>query len=359
MTLVWFVLILLCVLLYVVLDGYDLGIGIATLVERDAGRRRQLLELVSLTWDGNESWLVLTGVALWAGFPLAYGTILPHAFLPLMVMLFALIVRGVSVEMAAQRRPAPGWEKAFGIGSLVAALAQGVVASTLTAHLIVTGYAYNGSAFGAMSWYSALTALAVTAGYLAMGYAYVKWKTTGELRAEAGSRGFMATAAAVVLGAACLGAVNATAAPLNLAAPVRAGGFAWLIAVAVVGATMAAVTLRPASRYDALPMYGLAITVVATVLAVVVARYPVLVPASLTVYNAASPGSTFDFIAVGVGMNVPLVLFYSWYAHYAFRGRQASSTQASSTQASRAEPAESGIAQAQDAQPGGELAHDQ
>src|SRR5260370_32615018 len=224
MTFIWFVLILLCVLMYVVLDGYDLGIGIATLFERDARRRHEMLELVAVAWDGNETWLVLAGVALWAGFPLAFGTILPHAFLPLVVMLFALIVRGVSVEMASQRPPAPGWEKAFGIGSLIAALAQGVVASTLAAHLTIIGGAYDGSAFGAMSWDPLLTALAVAAGDLALGYAYTNWKSPGELRAEAGRRGGRAAAAAAALGAACLGARNAPAPPLHLPPPVRAGG---------------------------------------------------------------------------------------------------------------------------------------
>ena len=324
MTFVWFALIMLCLLLYVTLDGYDLGIGIATLAERDPQRRRQMLELVAVAWDGNETWLVLLAVAMWAGFPLAFGTILPHAFLPLVVMLFALIVRGISVEMASQKPPAPGWVTAFGIGSLVAALAQGVAASTLASSLAITGGAYNGSMFGAMSWYSVLTALAVACGYLALGYAYTKWKTTGQLRDTAGRRGTIAAAATVVLGAACLGAVNATAAPLNLASPTRAAGFAWLMAFAVAGAAMAVVTLRPASRSDALPTTGLTIAVVATFLAVVVARYPVLVPPGLTVANSVSPDHTMEFIAVGIGADVPLILFYTWYAHHAFRGKQAS-----------------------------------
>src|SRR5260370_14637643 len=119
-----------------------------------------MLELVAVAWDGNETWLVLAGVALWAGFPLAFGTILPHAFLPLIVMLFALIVRGVSVEMVSQRPSAPGWERAFGIGSLVAALAQGVVASTLAAPLTIIGGPYSRSAFRAVAWDSGLTPLA-------------------------------------------------------------------------------------------------------------------------------------------------------------------------------------------------------
>jgi cytochrome d ubiquinol oxidase subunit II len=321
MSLIWFALILLCLLMYVIFDGYDLGIGIATLAERDAHRRREMLELVAVAWDGNETWLVLLGVCLWAGFPLAYGTILPHAFLPLIVMLFALIVRGIAVEMASQRPPAPHWEKAFGIGSLVAALAQGVAASTLASDLTVTGDAYNGSAFEALSWYSVLTALAVAAGYLALGYAYLKWKTVGDLRVTAGRRGMGAAMAAAVLGVDCLGAVNATAAPLNLGSPVRIAGFAGLMAFAAAGAALAVVTFRPGSRYDALPMYGLAIAAVAVLLGVVTARYPVLVPPSLTASAAASPGTTMEFIAIGIGLDVPLVLFYHWYAHYAFRGK--------------------------------------
>ena len=153
-----------------------LGIGIASLFERDGHYRYEMLELVAQAWDGNETWLVLLGVGLWAGFPLAFGTILPHAYLPLIVMLFAIIVRGVSVEMASQAAPAPAWERAFGIASLVAALAQGVVLGTLTASLTVVNGAFSGSAFGAMSWFSVLTAATVTCGYVALGCAFVKWK---------------------------------------------------------------------------------------------------------------------------------------------------------------------------------------
>src|SRR5262249_49703414 len=108
---------------------------------------------------------------------------------------------------------------------------------------------------------------------------------------------------------------------LNFGSPVRIAGFAGLIALAAVGAAMAVVTLRPASRFDVLPMYGLAIVAVAVLLGVVTARYPVLVPPSLTVSAAASPGTTMEFIAIGIGLDVPLVLFYHWYAHYAFRGK--------------------------------------
>jgi cytochrome bd ubiquinol oxidase subunit II len=318
---VWFALILLCLLMYVSLDGYDLGIGVATLFERDRRRRHELLEQVAQAWDGNETWLVLLAVSLWAGFPLAFGTILPHAYLPLIVVLFSLIVRGVSIEMASQAHPAARWERAFGIASLTASLAQGIVLGTLTERLTVVDGAFSGSPFGAIGWFSVLTAVTVTCIYLALGYGYLKWKATGELRANAGRRGAVSAALASALGVACLVAVNRTAAPLNLASPGRAIGFAGLLLIAAVGMVLALVTLRPASRYDALPIAGLVTATVAVVLAVVVARYPVLAPPGLTVAGTVAPNTTMVFLAVGIGLNVPLILFYNWFSHHAFRGK--------------------------------------
>ena len=323
MSMVWSALVLVSLLMYVVLDGYDLGIGIATLFERDAHRRRAMLELVSVAWDGNESWLVLAVVSFWAGFPLAFGTILPHAYLPLIVVLFSLIVRGVSVEMASQAGRAPRWERAFGAASLIAALAQGVALATLTARVNVVDGAFSGSAFGSLTWYAVLAAAAVTCLYLSMGYAFTKLKARGELRAAAGRRGMVSVALAGALIAACLGAVNATAAPLNLHTPGRAIGFAGLLLFAVVGVVLALVTLRPTSSYDALPFAGLATATSALLVAVVVARAPVIAPPSLTVADTVSPSATMVFLAVGVGLNMPLILFYNWFAQHTFKGRLA------------------------------------
>ena len=306
--------------MYVTLDGYDLGIGVATLFERDARYRHEMLEQVAEAWDGNETWLVLLGVSLWAGFPLAFGTILPHAYLPLVVMLFALVVRGISVEMASQAAPAPRWERAFGIASLTAALAQGVAAGTFTANLTVVDGAFSGTAFGSVGWFAALSAVTFACGYLALGYAYTRWKATGDLRARAGRRGTVSAVLVSVLVVACLVAVNHTAAPLNLHDPTRAIAFAGLLLFAAVGVVMTLVTLRPRSRNDAGPLAGLVTATVALVIALVVARYPVVVP-GLTLDAAAAPHNTLAFLAVGVGLNVPLVLFYNWFAHHTFRGR--------------------------------------
>jgi cytochrome d ubiquinol oxidase subunit II len=318
---VWSALILLCLLMYVLLDGYDLGLGIAMLFERNPRHRTAILEEIARGWDGNETWLVLLAVSLWAGFPLAFGTILPHAYLPLIVVLFSLIVRGVSLELASQAPPAPRWERAAAIASLTAALSQGAVLATLTAKLNVADGAFTGSTFGAIGWFSALAAITVACVYLATGYAYLKAKATGVLRTRAGRRGVITTLLAAALIAACLGAVNATAAPLNLHTPGRAFGFVGLLLFATGGLVLAVVTLRPTAHSDSLPSAGLATAIVALLAAVVVARAPVILAPSLTVADAVSPSTTMVFLAVGIGLNMPLILFYTWFAHRSFKGR--------------------------------------
>jgi cytochrome d ubiquinol oxidase subunit II len=319
----WFVLMLFCLGMYVVLDGYDLGVGVASLFERDARQRRLMLEEVSVAWDANESWLVLLIVALWAGFPLAFGVILPAAYLPLIVVLLSLIVRGISIEMASQGGPSPNWERSFGIASLSAALAQGVALGTLTANVTVVDGAYSGSPFGSIGWFSALAGVTVTFAYLALGYAYLKWKTTGGLRASAARRGTLSAVVASVLVAASLVAVNRTAAPLVLDDPRRTMVFAGLLLVAAGGVGIAIMTMRPASSSHSVPIAGLATTTVALLIAIAVARYPFLAP-GLTTDATVSPEATMTFLAVGVGLNLPLLLLYNWFAHHAFSGAIAS-----------------------------------
>jgi cytochrome bd ubiquinol oxidase subunit II len=321
MTGMWFALVLLCFLMYVVLDGYDLGVGTATLFERDAARRRHMVESVAVAWDGNETWLVLLGVALWAGFPLAYGTILPHLYLPLVVVLFALILRGISVELVSHAPASRGWEKVFGVASLVASFGQGFALGKLTEPVrTVDGFA--GSTFGGFSWFSVLCGLTVTAAYLALGYGYTRLKFRGRLRASAGRRGLVATAVTVVLTAATIVAINATGAPLHVGTPVRGFAFAGLLLVAAAGIAVAAATFRATtSPADCLPLAGLGGATVSVFLAILVARYPVLLPPRLTLDKAASPANTLAFLLVGVGLNMPLVLFYNLFAHRAFRGK--------------------------------------
>ncbi|WP_329222216.1 cytochrome d ubiquinol oxidase subunit II [Streptomyces sp. NBC_01485] len=321
----WAATVLVCLLMYVVLDGYDLGVGVATLFERDPAHRRHMLESVAVGWDGNETWLVLLGVALWAGFPLAFGTILPHAYLPVTVVLFSLVVRGVSVEMASQAPPAPRWTTAFGVASLLASFGQGFALGTLTSAVHLQGDdVYTGSAFGAFSWFCVLSGLTVTAAYTALGYAHTKHKATGRLCMSAARRGAVATAIAGALLILVLVTVDTTAAPLNLDSPGRTAAFVGLLLFAAGGGATALVTFpwkRRSGTADALPLGGLVVATVSVFLALGVARYPVLVPPGLTVDSAAGPHSTMVFILVGIGLNMPLALAYNVFAHRAFAGK--------------------------------------
>jgi cytochrome d ubiquinol oxidase subunit II len=311
-TSLWLLEILVCFLMYVVLDGYDLGVGVATLFERDAGHRRNMVESVAVGWDGNETWLVLLVVTLWAGFPLAFGTILPHTYLPLVVVLLSLIVRGVSVEMASQAPATRAWTTAFGVASLLAAFGQGFALGTLTS-------------LGAMSWFCVLSGLAVTAAYTALGYAYTKQKSSGSLRRSAGRRGRAGTAVTAGLLVAVLFSINATAAPLNLHSAGRVFAFAVLLSLAAAGVTTALVTFsweRPSSAADTLPISGLIVATVSVFLAFVVTRYPIFLPPNLTVDATVAPHNTMLFILIGIGLlNMPLVLGYNLFAHRAFRGK--------------------------------------
>ena len=163
--------------------------------------------------------------------------------------------------------------------------------------------------------------MTVACGYLALGYAYTKWKATGQLRARAARRGRISAALATALTVACLVAVDGTAAPLNLHNSERIIGFAGLLTLAAAAVVTALVTLRPASPADGTPIAGLVTAAVALVGALVVARYPVLTPSGLTLAEAAAPRTTMAFLAVGIGLNVPLILYYNWFAHHTFRGK--------------------------------------
>jgi cytochrome d ubiquinol oxidase subunit II len=193
---------------------------------------------------------------------------------------------------------------------------------------VVNG-AFSGSDFGSIGWFSVLTAATVTCGYLALGYAYIRLKETGDVRAQAGRRGTVSTVLAAMLAIAALVAVNGTPAALNLHSPGRAVAFAGLLLFALAGAVMAVVTLRPTSRPDSLPIAGLVTATVALVVGLVVARYPLLVPPALTVDDTVSPPTTMVFVAVGIGLNVPLLLFYNWFAHNFFRGKLISAPEGS------------------------------
>jgi cytochrome d ubiquinol oxidase subunit II len=184
----WMIVMAASLLAYVVLDGYDLGIGTLTLLEPDAARRRVMLEVVGNIWDGNETWLILLAMGLWGGIPDVYATALPGLYLPLVVMILALIFRGFAVEMALARPVSDRtWTRLFGAGSVVAAFAQGVLFGGLLAGVTVRNGRFAGGTWDFLGHgYAVLTGVVTVALFALAGAARLQAKTEGDLRTRMG-----------------------------------------------------------------------------------------------------------------------------------------------------------------------------
>ena len=324
---VWMIFTILALTMYIVLDGYDLGIGVLTLLDRDTGRRRQMHELVAWLWDGNESWLVLLALTLWAGVPLVTGVALPALYIPLILMLFALIARGVALELIEQHDGwNPFWGRLFGIGSLVAGFCQGAAFGGLVAGLPTHGDTFAGGPFTFLHHgYAVLTGLTAVALYVVAGCAFVYLKSDDETQQRAARVGRTAVVALAV-GTVASWLLAPAAGPLTLDP-----GAAARLPICVVGAAVLAAGLALAWRsfraaprggrsdrapvFAALAIYGGGLLVAGGLL------YPTLVPPDITVRAAASPHSSLLFLTIGVGVVIPIILAYQAFGYWVFRGK--------------------------------------
>ncbi|WEO94775.1 cytochrome d ubiquinol oxidase subunit II [Streptomyces sp. FXJ1.172] len=314
-----YALVLFSLAMYVVLDGYDLGVGMLSLAARPE-RRREYGEIVATAWDANESWIILAGVVLWAGLPGVYAVVLPAVYLPLTGMLIAVILRGLGLEMhSAAGGYRRGWALLFGGASLAAAVCQGLVLGAVLTGPHQRDGVFQGGAFDWLSRYGVLCALGLVAVYLLAGAAWLQDKTAGWSRPEVRRTGralLVATAVmAVVLSLLLPGAdpqrfdVHSSRAVLfwlTVGAAAVAGGVAWY---------------GFGRRPDWRPFAAVATMTVCGLLGLVALTAPVVVPPALTVHQAASPHSSQLFLVLGVGLCMPLVLAYNLYAWRSFRGK--------------------------------------
>jgi cytochrome bd ubiquinol oxidase subunit II len=319
----WLLVVLASLLAYVVLDGYDLGIGVLTLFQPDAADRRRMAQVVGNVWDGNESWLILLVMGRFAGMPDAYATALPALYLPLLTMIFALVFRGVSVEMALRRPVADRtWMRLFGVGSLVAAFAQGVLFGGLLCGVTVRDELFAGGTWDFLGHgYALLTGLVTVTLFTLAGAARLQAKTDGALRGRMGAvvRPLTLVTVAGVAVAAVLLPV-ATTARLHLGGADRWLPFGYAVLVAVAGFTIA---YRRAGRTpDGIPFAAVAAAETAGLVGLVALFYPQLVPPSVTLYSAAASRETLVFLVIAIGVIGPVTIAYHAYANWVFRGRQ-------------------------------------
>ena len=322
LTTIWAFIIAFAIFAYVVMDGFDLGIGIL-FPSFDPGRERdRAMNSIAPVWDGNETWLVLGGGGLFAAFPLAYAVILPATYPLIIAMLLGLVFRGVAFEYR-WRDPAHRrfWDAAFTGGSLVAAMAQGMTLGALLQGVEVVDRAYAGSWFDWLTPYTLLCGVGVVAGYALLGSTWLVWKLDGDGQAHARKMALRSAAATLVL----MGAVSLynvflnaeyaerwlTAPEIYFAAPVPI--LTAIIAVSLVRAITRERNSKPFWLSIALFFFGMA--------GLGVTMWPYVVPPGLTIWDAAAPERSQVFMLVGVAITMPLILAYTAWAYWVFRGK--------------------------------------
>jgi cytochrome bd ubiquinol oxidase subunit II len=321
---IWAGIIVFAVGMYVVMDGFDLGIGIlftrfAVGAERDAA-----MNSIAPVWDGNETWLILGGGGLMAAFPLAYAVVLPALYAPIIAMLLGLVFRGVAFEFR-WRNPAhrARWDAAFCIGSIVATFAQGITLGALVQGIRVSGRSYAGGYWDWLTPFSLLTGLSLVVGYSLLGSCWLTWKTAGAVHRDARRFGRP-------LSLALLAAIAAVSIYTPFLSPkyfdtwfTGRGVYALALMPVGVGLIGARLYRRIGAGHDLEPflltlsLFGLSF------LGLAISLWPDIVPGRISIWDAAAPASSQAFMLVGAGILTPLILLYTAWAYWVFRGKVA------------------------------------
>jgi cytochrome d ubiquinol oxidase subunit II len=319
---VWAFIIAFAVFVYIVMDGFDLGLGILFPLFPAKADRDVIMNSVAPVWDGNETWLVLGGGGMMAAFPLAYAVLMPALYTPVIAMLLGLVFRGVAFEFRWRtRRERNLWDIAFAGGSLVAALAQGVALGAILQGVHVEGRHYAGGWWDWLTPFSILTGVALVIGYALLGATWLVMKTEGELRERAYHLSWIFLIA--MLGA--MGAVSIVTPFLHVQYTQR--WFAWPniiltapVPIAVAG--VSALLLRSlAKKYDYQPFLLSLMLFALSYAGLGISMYPYIVPQSITIWQAASPENSQLFMLFGVAVLIPLILGYTAWAYWVFRGK--------------------------------------
>lgn len=321
--LIWAGLIAFAVLAYVVLDGFDLGIGMLFPLFKDEKDRDVMMNSVAPVWDGNETWLVLGGGGLLAAFPLAYAVILPALYAPLIAMLLGLIFRGVAFEFRWRTtRAKPVWDWSFAIGSFVATLMQGIALGGLIQGIKVADRAYAGGWWDWLTPFSLLTGVSLVIGYTLLGACWLIIKTDGALQ----DRCYLLARRLSVLLVAMIGLVSLWTPFLD--AQFLSRWFTW--PNIVITAPMPILVLVVAGilwrglhdhRREKTPFIAALSLFVLSYIGLGISFWPLMVPPSITFYDAAAPDSSLGFLLVGAVILLPIILAYTAYAYWVFRGK--------------------------------------
>ncbi|MGE0719737.1 MAG: cytochrome d ubiquinol oxidase subunit II [Alphaproteobacteria bacterium] len=320
--LIWAAIIALGIALYVALDGFDLGIAILFPFVRDDADRGTMMNSVAPVWDGNETWLVLGGAALFGAFPMAYSVLLPALYLPLTAMLLALVFRGVAFEFRFRAtRSRPAWDWAFAAGSTVAAFMQGLALGAFIQGFTVVDRQFAGGAFDWLTPFSLFTGAALVAGYGTLGCGWLIMRTEGGLQARC-FRLMTPFAAALLVAIAVVSLWTPlihediarrwfTMPNLLIFSPVP------LLVAACAFLLWRAIE----ARRERLPFVLTLALFFLGYTGLAISLWPMIVPPGITIWDAAAPPQSQGFILVGMLLLLPVILGYTAYSYWVFRGK--------------------------------------
>jgi cytochrome d ubiquinol oxidase subunit II len=325
MILYWVAVLALTTLLYVLLDGFDLGVGILFGLTGDESSRRQMMGAISPVWDGNETWLVLAGTTLFGVFPSVYATLMSAFYLPLVLMLGALILRGVAFEFRHKATRARWlWDAGFSGGSLVAAFVQGLIVGALAEGLPMQDGSYSGGAFGWFSPFACLCGVGLSLGYALLGACWLVAKSEGSLRERAYRQVPVLMAGVFVF----LAIVFVYALAENFRIMARWLERPYLLAFPAIGAVAALLLIAGLRRRIDGRLFPMAALIFFSAFGTLaVSFWPFMIPFAVTIEQGAGPASSLTFMFWGAGLIVlPLVLFYTMTLYRVFRGKTDEST---------------------------------
>jgi cytochrome bd ubiquinol oxidase subunit II len=319
---IWTLILGMAVFFYVLLDGFDLGVGILYGLAPDTASRNTIMNSIAPIWDGNETWLVFGGLGLFAAFPVAFAVIIPAVYFPILIMLLALVFRGVAFEFRFRdAEHKTFWDHAFSYGSAIATFAQGIVLGSFIQGYEVNGRQFSGSSLAFLTPFSLMTGLALLFGYGLLGAGWLILKTEGDIQAAARRHGRI-----------CLIGVLAAIAVVSIWTPVAspmvaARWFSWpniliLAPVPIATAAAALVTWRAlGSRAETMPFAGAILLFVLSFIGIAISLYPMIVPYHFTLWEAASSERTQAFLLVGTLALLPVILMYTGWSYWVFRGK--------------------------------------
>ncbi len=319
---IWTAILAVGIFLYVVLDGFDLGVGILFRFAPDLQSRNLLMNSIAPVWDGNETWLILGGVGLLVAFPLAFAIIIPAVYFPILVMLLALCFRGVAFEFRSRDVAHRGfWDHGFFLGSVIATFVQGIVLGAFIQGFKVEGRVFAGGSFDCFTPFSLMTGIALVFGYGLLGAGWLVMKTSGALQKSIRVQGVWCLCGVC----ACIAAVSLWSPLLDLDIALRWLSWPNSLALAPIPVLTVCVALLTGRALrngsEAGPFVGAIFLFLLSYGGIAVSLWPMIVPHHYTVWEAASSPKTQAFLLVGTAFLLPTVLLYTAWSYWVFRGK--------------------------------------